>query len=233
MNKLEDLTIIYITANLLPKEWVQFQMEHFAKASKGASIISVSRVPCSLGVNIIDDAPETSYWNIYHQLLRACIRAQTEYVATAEDDTLYSREHYTQFRPRADEVSYNRSRWSLFWWDNIYSLKQRVSNCSLIAPRDYLISALEEREKKWPHGAPNNMTGEVGRSVIERRLRVKRRHMAEWYSTVPIIHLNHPYGSDDAAARGHKTHGQLKAFDIPYWGKAVDILKHLPTHATR
>ena len=49
------------------------------------------------------------------------------------------------------------------------------------------------------------------------------RKAVEWWSTVPVIHLNHPGGTDERQSSKWKSHGQLRAHDIPYFGKATDI----------
>src|SRR3990172_7923653 len=144
---MKDLTIVYLTLNKTPFEWHKFHLYHLFNAIENYPIISISRIPMSLGLNLID-TEEQRYSNIYRQLLRAARLAMTEYIATAEDDVLYSREHYKEFRPEKNEFSYNRSRWSVFSWEGnkaIYCLRNRISNCSLIAPRELLIEALEER----------------------------------------------------------------------------------------
>lgn len=178
----------------------------------------------NLGTNLID-TEKKCYFNIYMQILRGALLTKTPYVAMVEDDVLYSKEHFIQFRPKSTEVSYNRSRWSLFSWDPIYCLRQRVSNCSLIAPTKLLIEALSERKAVWPDGAPDKISGEVGRPIIDKRLRVTIRNKVEWYSTTPIIQLNHQSGSDVHARKKWKKHGQLKAYDIPHWGKATNIAR--------
>jgi hypothetical protein len=225
-----DTTVIYITASEMPERWMEFQLGHLHKAIEGKPIISVSRKPMDLGINLIDSEPK-SYWNIYVQMLRAAKFAKTPYVAMAEDDTLYTKAHFNEFRPPLDKVSYDRSRWSLFTWDNMYCMRQRISNCSLISPTDLLIDAMEERQSVWPDGAPNELVGEVGREKVDKRMKVTVRGMVEWYCNDPIVQLNHPTGTD----KGYQTdkhgrymvkkHGQMKAFDIPYWGKASDIIK--------
>jgi hypothetical protein len=210
----------------MPKKWVDYQIQQLLKVTEGTEIISVTRKPLPLGTNLIDTEPR-SLWNIYMQMLRASKLATTKYVAMVEDDTLYSKEHFTEYRPPSNMVSYNRSRWSLFSWDPnpIYCMRQRISNCSLIAPRELLIEALEERARKHPNG--HTYVGEVGRRKVDRKLRVTQRAMKEWYSTVPIIQLNHRTGSDAGGGPGRtKKHGQIKAIDIPYWGKARDIVKN-------
>jgi len=228
----DDLTILYLTLNLLPESWARFQMDHLVKSADGARIISISRVPMSLGDNILQTEPR-SYWNIYMQLLRGAEMATTKYVANAEDDVLYTPNHFSEFRPRDTEVSYDHSRWSLFTWDNLYCMRQRINNSTLIAPREYLIDALRERKARWPNGLPDTRVGEVGRPDKDRLARVSPRNMFVWYCRNPVVQLNHPGGIDSGGyaripgrRRLIKKHGQMKAYDIPYWGKAEDVLKH-------
>jgi len=225
-----DLTILYITANQMPEGWVKFQLVHLLKSAGSYPIISVSRKPMQLGTNLIDNNPQC-FWNIYMQMLRASNVATTPFVAMVEDDVLYTPEHFREFRPPMDKVSYDRSRWSLFTWKPLYSLRQRISNCSLIAPRELLIEALTERAEKHPNGCPDKITGEVGRELVEKNLGVTIRGMVEWYCSNPIVHLNHPTGSDKGdygIINGRhmiKKHAQIKAIDIPYWGKAEDLVR--------
>lgn len=227
---MHDLTILYITANRMPAGWCAFQFSHLLKAIGDCPVISVSRRPLPFGTNLLDTEPQ-SYWNIYMQMLRAAEIADTPYVAMAEDDVLYTRGHFTEFRPPMDTVSYDRARWSLFTWDNLYCMRQRISNCSLIAPRLLLVEALTERKNKWPNGVADELAGEVGRDKVDRRLGVTPRKMAEWYCNSPIVQLNHPTGTDTGdygLVNGRhmiKKHGQMKAYDIPFWGKAADIIR--------
>jgi len=222
----KDLTVVYLTLNRTPIDWATFHMEALVKAVGDYPVISVSKEPLNFGLNIIDYG-EPCYSNIYRQLLRACHRADTEFIATAEDDVLYSREHYNEFRPEADEFSYNRSRWSVFSWEGnqaIYCLRNRISNCSLIARRELVIEALEERFARYAGDTiPESLMGECGRNKLEKQMGITLRKQRDWWSTCPIIHMNHPNGSEVLQARKWKSHGQLKALDIPYWGKASDI----------
>lgn len=220
---------------------MQFQVGTLLDAIGDAQVISVSRKPFSLGVNLQQDGPHC-YWTIYQSMLKAAKLAKTLFVAQAEDDVLYTREHFTDFRPPLDAVSYDRSRWSLFAWEQepIYCLRQRIGNSTLIAPREYLIDALEERAAKWPDGAPNDMVGEVGRKIIEKKLQVPRRKMIEWWCDNPSVQLNHLTGTDvgdygDLRGDGrhyYKKHGQIKAIEIPVWGKASDVVKYYSQRPT-
>lgn len=223
---MSDLTVVYITLNRTPEGWRKFHMGHLLRAIKDNPVISVSREPMDFGNNIID-TETPCYSNIYRQLLRASKLATTEFIATAEDDVLYPEEHFREFRPNNDEFSYNRSRWSIFSWEGknaIYCLRNRISNCSLIAPRKLLIEALEERFKRYEGQViPESLMGECGRNKLESQMGITLRKQIDWWSTCPIIHMNHSDGTDERQATKWKSHGQLKALDVPYWGKASDL----------
>jgi hypothetical protein len=136
---------------------------------------------------------------------------------------LYSKEHF-EFRPPLDTFAYNMHRWALFTWgDPLYSWRNRVSHCALIAPRLLLIEALEERFAKHPTnwGA---FAGELGRERVEKGLGVTPRKMVEYWSSVGIIQLNHDNASEDRQKRHRKSYGPVKAYDIYKWREAKDIV---------
>jgi hypothetical protein len=219
-----DYTIIYITANLIPKKFAEFQRSILLDAIKGAPIISISREPLDFGLNIIDDGKKCTD-NIYRQILRAAKLATTKYVIIAEDDTLYNETHFTFYRPEDDTFAYNKNRLTLFTWgDPQYHWRNRLSNCSLIAPRELLIEALEERYTKWPNGIPERIVGELGRGMVERNLHVKERKCTEQFSKVSIIQFNHEFASEERQRIHRKTYGPIRAYDIFYWGKASELV---------
>ncbi len=220
---MSDLTIIYLTANTLPEHFANYQRKIFLEAAEGHEIISVSRSPIELGKNIIDDG-ERSHLNMYVQLLRACKLATTDYIASGEDDVLYSKEHYNFYRPPMDTICYDMARWVLFTWGSpMFSVKQRISNCTLIAPRLEYIDALEEKLSKL-HSKNLHYVSEVGR--YENQLGIKNRKInTQLWAEVPSIHVNHADGTDPLALGTRKRAGQLKAYEIPHWGRAEDIVK--------
>jgi len=212
----DDLTLLFITAGELSPKWYDYHASILPKYP----MVTVSRLP---GHDIHDTFPK-SYENIYRQMLNAARLTKTAYVAIIEDDVLYSKEHFN-FRPPLDVFAYNQHRWSLFsWGEPIFHMRQRKSNCSLIAPRQLLIESLEERFAKHPKGWPPQFAGELGRERVEVGLGVTQRKSMEWYSDIGIIHINHPNASEDRQRRMRKTLGQVKAYDIPYWGSATNIV---------
>lgn len=182
------------------------------------------------------DRPNTEYliqegpfraWNVYHQMLRGAKLAQTKYIAVAEDDTLYTRRHFTDHRPADDEVCYDMSRWSVFSWKGekaFFSAIRKHGNFTMIGPTELVINALEERERKYPNGL--NYSGEIGRPVVEKTLGVTRNKLAEWYCIEPMVNLAHPQGLSPTYINTPglaRKPGELKAYDIPIWGKASQI----------
>lgn len=219
---MSDITILFITANLVPKKWAEYHKKILLGAVGMGKIITISRVKTP-DTYILDTKPK-SYSNIYYQMLQGAKMATTPFVAMAEDDTLYTRDHFYNFRPEPDEFAYNRNRWSIFTWgEPSYSIKDRISNCSLIAPRELMIEALTERFTKHPEGSA--ITGELGKARTERHLRVTVRKRVDFFSDTPIVQFNHDYGTDEVMLKHTKKRGMVRAYDIPVWRKAEDLLK--------
>lgn len=219
-----DITIILLTASRVPKKWAEFHKEKLIEAVGTSHIITISREPLDWGLNLLDTEPYTIS-NIYFQLLRGAKTAETDYIGVAEDDTLYPKEHF-EYRPPKDTFAYNQNRFGLFTWGKpTYFWKDRISNSTLIAPRKLAIEALEERFNKYPNGTPKYFTGELGRPNIEERLGVSHRK-SSWFSTeVSIVRIDHELGIDRLSRTHRKGMGILRAYHIPYWGKAEELIK--------
>lgn len=225
-----EATVIYLTASELPESFASKQRDILKSSVGDLPIISVSRKPLDFGINLLDTEPR-SMSNIYFQLLRAAKVATTDYIIVAEDDTLYPPEHFTFHRPPLDTFAYNQHRWALFTWGRpMYSWRNRKSNATLIAPRKLLIETLEERFAKYPNGTPEEMTGEVGRPFVEKLLGVTERKSVEVYSEDPVVQFNHEHASEVRQRTRRKNWGPLRAFDIPYWGKASEVVKLYGVH---
>lgn len=225
MAKVSDLTIIYLTANLLPPAWVEYQQKTLLGAIEGFPVISVARkVGLARGDLITDEGPK-SHLTMYKGMLRAAKMAKTPYIAAAEDDVLYPREHFTEFRPPLDAFAYDMNRWVVMTWSKVpmYSMKVRVSNAVGILPRELFIQAWEERLAKFPGDSmPIHRVSEVGRNNQEEWMGVTQHKRADFYASVATVHVNHPEGTDSLAFR--KAPGPIQAYDIPTWGKASDIV---------
>lgn len=218
-----DITILFLTANHVPAGWADYQKRVLLAAAGSSEVITLSRSPLNWGRNVLDREPETIS-NIYYQMLVGAKLAATEYVGIAEDDVLYPAEHFN-YRPPLDAFGYNINRFGVFTWGRpTYFWKDRFSNSTLIASRALLIDALEERFLKWPHGTPTGVTGELGRPNIEHKLGVGPRKSVEFSTEISVVRVDHGLGVDTLARSHRKAMGILRAYDIPHWGKAKDIV---------
>lgn len=226
-----DITIVYLTSNKLPIKWQEFHQEHIRKLN--LPVISVSQKPMDLGINLIQDQLPSKP-NIFYQLMRGIRLVNTKYVAVVEDDCLYTKEHFTEFRPKDDEFAYNAHRWSWYAWKpEIYSLKNFIrTGASLIAPTKLALDLLEERFAKYPMGSemPLGMCGELG--VYEKELGLKQRRVIDFKSTTPILQTDHDFFTvldpkkETIERRHRKKLGIIQCYDIPIWGKAIDLKKY-------
>lgn len=227
----DDLTIIMLTANRVPKGWAAFHKEKLLEAAGSFPIITISREPLDWGINILQTEPY-GISNIYYQMLKGAKIATTPYIAVAEDDVLYPKEHF-EYRPPEGVFAYNMNRFNVFRWSKVptYFWKDRIGNSTFIGHRDLTIEALEERFNKYPDGTPERYTGEIGRANIEGKLGISRRK-AIWFETeISVVKVDHELGIDRLARTHRKGMGSLRAYDIPYWGKAEEIVKKFNEHA--
>lgn len=240
------LSVVYYTSNHLDETnpfFLRNTKKYLAKAIGDLPLIVVSHKPVEKFnsgeyKNIVVDLPR-HHFSIYKQILIGAKEAKTDMVALAEDDILYSFDHFhsreieKSYRP--DLCLYDMNKVSLFTWSKppIFSFrsKRKVIN-QLIAPREYLIDALEERFKRvdellaqdWPENWILKYFGDIGR--YETHLGVTVRNTYEIYSNSPSIVFTHPkaYGYEFNHGK-RKKHGDLRIVELQDWGKAEDVLK--------
>ncbi len=222
---MNDLTVIFLTLNKVPEEWAKYHKQALLDSIGDMPIITISKKPMDWGLNVIQTEPESSS-NIYWQMLKGAKLATTPYIAIAEDDVLYCREHFMACRPPLDTFAYNMNRWSLYTWgEPIFSYRYRVGNFALIAPRELTIEALEERFAKHPSGTPPDRTGELGKWRTEKLLGLTHRKMMAYFTVCPIIQFSHDFGTG-GGQQGHKKRlSFMRAHEIPYWGRAEELVQ--------
>lgn len=225
---MNDLTILYYTANVLKEPFASRLRDILWQAKGDYPLISISREPMDYGQNIVVDFPR-AYLSIYKQILVGAKAATTEYVAFAEDDCMYTKDHFNNFRPKEDEFAYDMSKWSIYTWSNppVYSIKDRISNCTAIHPRKLLIEALEERFSKYPDETkiPLHYFSEFGK--YENSLGVTPRKIVKFNSKSPCVIFSHPEAVGYSYLGNRKRLGGFLAYDIPTWGKAEDVIKNI------
>jgi hypothetical protein len=254
----EDLSVIYYTSNFLETENPVFlanTKKQLVKAIGDLPLIVVSLTPVAkesfegyegyyrnivAGRDFEPYRPGRHHLNIYYQIMIGARNATTRYVAMAEDDILYSYDHFhsreipIMFQKHGDIFLFDMNKVSLFTWTKppmfSFRSKRRVVN-QLIAPTLMLYDAMMERfgrlEYLLKHGKSEEWIlhywGDPGR--YESTLGVKVRKSEEYYSNTPSIVFTHPkaYGYLNHGTR--KKLGDIRIIELADWGRAERILK--------
>ena len=232
---MNDLTIIYYTANSNKKKFMKNTQKYLLKAAGSTPIIAVSFKPTIIGNNcrnICIGKQKRSNYMIYLQVLIGTREARTKYIAMAEDDMLYHPSHFT-YRPADDKTfSYNTNKWSIFSWINPPFFSYRITKLmnSLITTKKALIKTLEERHaiysslKEMPHDVYKYYWSEPGR--FENNIGITPLKSEEYRSKHPNVMFSTPEALGFQKLGIKKAHSKTRADKIDYWGSAEKVLKY-------
>ena len=230
----DDLTIIYYSANRLPAQFAEAVREHLKHTAHALRIpiISVTQEPVTLGRNVVVARREPSIWMLYLQVLVGAQLAKTPYLMMCEDDCLYSTGHFVSCRPRYGvDFLFNLNRWSLRTWDKkpCYSHKERSVFSQMLAQRKSLIRALKERlslrgqliEAKRAQFIMQRM-GEPGR--YDAALGITQRTVNTAYWGGGNVVFDHLYGLQARDLAKRKKMGPVRTDYLQSWGDAGELL---------
>lgn len=217
----DDLTVVYYTANQTNEHFFKNVQDQIKKSFNGR-IISISHKPIDFGDNTVVSI-NPSHINIYRQALMGAKKAKTKYIAMAEDDILYSPEHF-KYRPKPGVFAYNVAYWNFYTWEpTLFSYKGRRNMFGLICERDLFIEAMEERFAKHPMGTNPAIWAEP--SKYERQLGVTVRSSEEFYTNPCNIMFSHEKALSYGNLGRRKKLGNMRAYDVEYWGTPADVMK--------
>lgn len=236
---MNDLTVIYLTANEISDWFAENTRGHLIDAIGKSSLIVVSKKPIGAEVfqrkeldlsarylNIVTEEGR-SHVGIYRDALRAASLASTQYIAIAEDDVLYSREHFKKRPTRPDVFAYNVACWSIYAWSNppIFSYTGRRNHGMLICERELYVKAFTERFEKFPDESHINNAIWAEPGKYESQLGVKVQQTEVFYTDPANIMFTHPQGLSFNTLGMKKRLAPIRAYEIPYWGRAEEVLK--------
>ena len=241
-----EMTIVYYTSNYLDDKnpyFLENTRKQLLTAIGDRPMVIVSQKPTLFGSNSVNvnlGDIGRSHFNLYWQILQGAKAAKTKWVALAEDDILYSPQHFNiqyfvkpEFMEK-DYFLYDMNRVSIFTWSKppvfSYRFKRVVVN-QLVAKRQMLIDALEERFKKleelrkigWPERKIEKYWGDPGR--YEGILGVTVQPTYEYNAWVPSVVFSHDlaYGYEFNQGRKKKL-GDLRITALADWGTATQIM---------
>lgn len=231
--KHENLTILYYTSNENSDYFMENTQRILLEAVGDTPIVCVSFKPTMIGnncTNIVVGEGGRSNYKLYGQILTAAKATKTKYCATAEDDMLYSKEHF-DYRPKDEVFAYNINKWSIFSWIKppVFSYRPRKLMNSLIVTRDALVKNLQERYDKYPvfEEIPKDIWsfyfGEPGR--FETHLGIPRVPTEEFESSIPNVMFSTSEALGYLGLGTRKAHSKIKKDRVEPWGSAESVLK--------
>lgn len=227
---MNDLTVIYLTANEISDRFAENTKKYFIEAVNEAgvvSIICVSKKPMNTSMpNLVFNTPR-SHVNIYREALAGVKQAKTKYIAIAEDDVLYSPEHFKKRPSRPDVFAYNTACWSIYTWSKppIFSYSGRRNHGMLICERALYIEAMEERFRKFTDDSQIDTNAWAEPGKYERHLGVTERKSELFYTDPACVMFTHPEGLSHHTLGMKKRLAPIRAYEIPHWGRAEEVVK--------
>lgn len=245
MNK----TIVYITDNALDERIDKMCRQNILEATKGFRLISISQKPIDFGENICVGQLKRSSLSLNLQMMEGLKRAETEYIAIAEADCLYTPEHFNFIPLDKSTFWYNDNCWLAQYssglkpeYNGMFSnFPKRKANSQLVCGTDIMIKATQDRidmmsDPMWLERYPLGRIGEAGLmtkqqienlAVGSKLAHVKRllleyiaKYKGDNFTTkFPNIDIRH--GSNLTKNR----RGYHRRYEIPYWGTINNIFK--------
>jgi hypothetical protein len=216
-----DLTALYCSANKIPKVFQQNILQRLRESLGDIPLVETYTTP-----------EKASITNYYKDMIVALKKITTPYVACCEDDTLYPDDHFRYFRPPLDTFAYNFNRWNLYTWSEppFFSLRQRKILATLIAPRELLIEALEDKFRVDPNGERITWWGEPGRTNHEKMLGIPQRKSVVFETYNPLVVFSHEDSFCYESNGKNKRASKIRALEIPFWGTAQETRRMYDFH---
>lgn len=205
-------SIIYCSSNKEDETFEQRIRENILEKSGGLPIISVTQKPIDFGKNIcVGDDIGVSGFNFFRQWQIGLVEATTDFVISAEADTLYG-EDYFQFRPPSLTKCYRNSNLYVMPDHRSYFFhKPTGATHSQVVGREYFLNRLEELFEGAPLWSPEEKNfpkerwGEAD---------VFRPEEIEFYETEnPVVQIK-----THRSMRYHTESKRLPIPILPYWG---------------
>ena len=203
---MNDLTLLYYTANVLPEQTANNVRKHLLKVTRGKiPLISVSQEPIDFGYNICVGKIGRTYYNCYKQILTGAGKVKTKYIACVEDDTLYSMEHFSH-RPSPNAFAYNGNMWYAEYEKFWRKYEGQSGMCGCIAETKKMLEYLTPRFIKYPI-QPDNPKKQIwfqepGRD--DKRFGLPNAQTELFFTHTPLLTFNYFAGlGGKAITRAH------------------------------
>ena len=241
-------TVIYITNNKIDKKIGELCKKNILESAEGLRLISVSQEPMDFGENICVGKIGGTSLTINQQMMAGLKEVNTKYVAIAEHDCLYTKEHFSFVPPDEGFFWYNTNAWFMQHGGSekpehtgmFSTWTERKANSQLTCATDIMIKATQDRismmsDPWWKRRYPSGRIGEVGlmtqrqidklttgKTLLHMKIKLEEYMMEYesrcWKSKIPNIDIRHE-DNYTKCRRGHNRRQELRP-----WGTMEDVL---------
>lgn len=215
---MSKITIVYYTANTENPDFENRILLNIITCGAGHDLITVSQKPMTQGINVCVGEVGRSSYNQWRQLQIGAATAKTEFIALAESDFLYTKEHFNTPLAR-DDCFYAPLRvYQLCTMkDRLHKyipMHKRYREGVSIVGRMYLLERLDDMldSMMWKPGIekPSQMLPHLhsDRSVILYKNETPIVTFRTDNGMHQHIHDDHPSGIDN----------------LPFWGSAEGLM---------
>ena len=214
-----DMTIIYYTSNREKLKFAHAVRKRLLDTIGDMPLISVSQKPLAFGKNICVGDVGMSNVNVFRQIQIGCEAATTPFVAMAETDCLYPKEHFEFRPPKIGSVYRNHHLWILYLKWKKFRQKE-YSLCNQIAGREFLIDAIKKCLEGKPMWDPVmehwDTPGKKPPHIFAKRT------WGVFKTEIPCINVMHKQGM-------HRSTGTFgpSVKELPHWGNSRQLIKDL------
>jgi len=140
---MEDLTIIYYSANAEKPEFEQKIIKNLKESANGIPIVSITHKAIDLGINVQVGEQPMCYSNLWKQQLAGLKLAKTRFCVTAEADCLYPPDYF-KFIPLREDLVYRYNNVWCYWKRKPAFYKKPSCEGAQMCGRKYWIERLEQ-----------------------------------------------------------------------------------------
>jgi hypothetical protein len=225
-----ETTILYYTDGTLVEDIARVCRQHLMIAAHDKPIISISQSPMVFGTNINVGPLPHNHHSMFYQTALGAAAAQTKYIAFAEHDCLYTREHFNFVPPSMNVFYYNVNSWFVQWHNEKageYSYYRRRPMSQLICSRDLYLRAVSEKLSFLANGDTIAACEPGVKEYRQAMLRDDVGKAAPWqashfHTVAPTLDIRHSTNFSGPRLNSRRATGHT--YDLPPWGKFAEIM---------
>jgi hypothetical protein len=240
-------TVLFLTDNSLDEQIANLCRRVLVREAGDLPIVSVSQKPIDLGRNVCVGEIGRSWMSIYTQILAGLDAVETDNIAIAEHDCLYTHEHLSYEPCDPGAFHYNKNHWLIqwggnhpelngmySWWPHRIALSQLVCRAELLCESTADVMRLLEMGLKvarglhW-HGEPGAISEQFKKAYAKAtsgkptQLQTYLKDYVNGYRSVFFATINPSLDIRHSSNFTGAKRGKRRCYELPYWGKWEEL----------